>query len=111
MTFEFQMNKRRPDVYDLISDFETNLTYVKLSKPRKSFLKKNGVSYVLETWKDKEKIFFSGLIPIGPNTYSANHFNKRQNTISHMIVKFSENHKYMTIEVLRTYKKKKGLHR
>jgi len=69
--FTFVKNKQRPDIYDLQGEPDPLLFhYFRLSKPLKPFLKKQGATYVLESWKNGKKTCFTGLKPtIIPNYY------------------------------------------
>jgi hypothetical protein len=108
MVYQFIRNNDRPDIYDLV-DGQTVLSYVRLSEPKKDFLKKNGAKWVLESFKDNKKILFTGLVPTGNNVYSADHWNKAKGVISDLRITISNDLNKLSIEVLNT--KKKGPHR
>lgn len=107
MKFKFIRNSIRRDTYDLESGpSDINLLWIKLSNPIKKFLTKNGATYVIESWKENEKILFSGLIPISNNRYKGNHWSMKQGTLTEFIMTIPEDLSYMVMEVIS--QKKKG---
>ncbi len=109
MTFQFLRNEDRSDIYDLIDGPDTSLTYVRLSKPVKGFLLKNRAAFVLESWKENQKILFTGLIPISNNTYKGDHWRKSKGLVHELRVTISKDLNKLSIEVMNT--KKKGPNR
>ena len=107
--FQYIRNEDRPDIYDLVSGPTSTLTYVRLSPPKKGFLKKNGAKYVLESWKDNKKILFTGLQQISKNKYKGDFWNRTRGTISDLRITISNDLNKLSIEVLNS--KRKGPHR
>jgi len=64
----YRQNPKRSDIYDLDSG-KTNFKYFRLSRPRNPWMQSQGAQYVIETWSDKEKVLFSGLIPFKDTIY------------------------------------------
>ncbi len=65
----FKQNATRPDIYDLTGTRFKEFTFLRLSKPRTEFLRRQGAEYVIESWKRGQKNLFTGLIPFGEGYY------------------------------------------
>lgn len=106
MVLSFKRNESNKDIYDLTSGQNTNLLFVRLSKPIKDYLNKNGAKYVIESWFNGKRIFFSGLIQISKNRYKGNHKSFSKRTKIEFIVTLSNDLENLQIIILKTEKEK-----
>lgn len=69
--FTFHRNETNPEIYDAwdVPD-SSELSYLRLSHPRADYLTKQGARFVLESWKEKSKYFFTGLVQIRSGWYA-----------------------------------------
>ncbi len=104
-TFRFARSKERRDIYDLVSG-PTNgiLKYVRLSKPKQDFLKRNGARYVLDSFLGKDRILFTGLIPESKNTYIGDHLVSSKGIKRILRVFMSEDFSILTINIISSKK-------
>ena len=65
----FVQNPKRSDIYDLQTINFRKFKYFRFSIPRNHWMKSQGAKYVIETWKEGEKVLFSGLIHFKGNIY------------------------------------------
>lgn len=102
MEYLLKLNPKRSDIYDLVEGPEnTPLSFVRVSKPRQEYLKKQGAVMCLESWSDEKKIFFTGLRPIKGRKrkyqFNGDHYS---NGIKYILqVCFSKDLRYMKIRV------------
>lgn len=69
----FVKNENRPDIYDLQNSGFNKFTFIKLSDPKADFLIQQGAKYVIESWKNSQKVLFTGLKPIHGKIFHGNH--------------------------------------
>lgn len=69
----FIRNESRSDIYDLKGSTFRKFSFIRLSKPVKPFLIKQGAKYCIESWKNGEKNLFTGLLPFNDNIYYGDH--------------------------------------
>ncbi len=65
----FKESATRPDIFDLTGSRFKGFKFLRLSRPRTDFLRRQGAEYVIESWDHGEKRLFTGLIPLGQGFY------------------------------------------
>ncbi|WP_312765318.1 hypothetical protein [Epilithonimonas sp.] len=67
---EYSLNKKSDNIYDLVGNKKrTDIHFIRVELPKEEFLKNQRAKYVIQSFKGKEKILFTGLIPLGQNFY------------------------------------------
>ena len=73
---EYSQSKKSNDVYDLVGDKKrTDIHFIRVELPKEEFLKNQRAKYVIQSFKGKKKILFTGLIPLGQNFYYGDNVN------------------------------------
>ena len=63
--FEFTRNETRPHIYDIVGrPDKPPIRYFSISAPRAPFLIQQGAKWVVESWENRVKTAFTGLIPV-----------------------------------------------
>ncbi|MBW8522164.1 hypothetical protein K0U91_06745 [Chryseobacterium chendengshani] len=58
------------NTYDIVGDkIVSDIPFIRVETPNEDFLKKQRAKFVIQSFKNRKKILFTGLIPIGHNYY------------------------------------------
>lgn len=66
---EYSQSKIR-NTYNLVgNETVSDISFIRVETPNEYFLKKQRAKFVIQSFKNRKKILFTGLIPIGHNYY------------------------------------------
>ena len=68
----FIKNENRKDnLFDLLPSYNFNkFKYFRLSEPKNDRFIKQGAKYIIESWSERVKTLFTGLIPLNDNFFN-----------------------------------------
>lgn len=95
----FKESTTRPDIYDLTGAGFKGFTFLRLSRPRTEFLRRQGAEYVIESRDHGQKRLFTGLIPLGGGFYYGDR--REGNKRALMVIKL--NPPELVVYLFRTY--------
>ena len=62
--------RRDSNIYDIVEDQKvSDISFIRVELPNKEFLKKQRAEFVLQSFKNNDKVLFTGLISLGENYY------------------------------------------
>lgn len=95
----FKQNTTRPDIYDQTGTHFKGFTFIRLSKPRSTFLITQGAKFVIESWDHGLKPLFTGLRLFADDLYYGDHLRAGKRAL--MIVKMSPGE--LIVNLFQTY--------
>lgn len=98
--YTFCQNTTKLDIFDLVDGPNpTALTYVRMSRPQRHDLRKNGAKYILESHVDNQRILFTGLKPLAHNWLYGDSPNRITNTEHTIAVNYRKGSKELRMYV------------
>lgn len=98
----FKESATRPDIFDLTGSRFKGFKFLRLSRPRTDFLRRQGAEWVIESWDHGEKRLFTGLIPVGQGFYYGDRREGRKRSL--LVVKLARPE--LVVYLFKTYPRK-----
>jgi hypothetical protein len=95
----FIKNENRKDyLFDLLPSYHFNkFKYFRLSEPKNDKFIKQGAKYIIESWKERTKTLFTGLILLSDSWYYGDHKNPLNSNTSLLLAWFKPDVKHIIL--------------